>query len=248
MKRLILFSVALCWVAGIAQSSSKIILPVEQLYTIEQGFDTNDGIEIALWGYLPDTCHKLGKGVYSVDSVNKKILVHVEGVLQEKELCLEILTPFLEVIQVGALDAGEYQVQVSSDAEIKGRLAIREATSDRQDDFIYAPVDTAELTKTTSLTGSSQQLTLKGRYPYMLTGCMRITDVKSFSYPNDVLVVQPIVSILDESDCKAQDVDNYNRFTMTKDVSSGITSQGMVHIRTLSGRPLNKLVDFRTVQ
>jgi hypothetical protein len=59
-----------------------------------------------------------------------------------------------------------------------------------------------------------------------------------------VLVVQPIVAVLPAEQCHASDVDRYNRFSIKKEIGTQFGDKGLVHVRTLNGRALNKFVDF----
>lgn len=220
-------------------------LPIEKIYSIERGFDTTDVIEVAVKGFLPNSCHSLGKGTYSVDQISKKIFVNVEGYVRSNDICLQVKTPYLEVIQLGLLKEGTYEVLSLSSPGAIGKLHVEKSKSERRDEFLYAPVDTVELIDDhRHLThDDSQNLTIKGRYPYLLKGCMRVVDVKTYKTKNDVLVVLPISEILHGDSCLTG-VNEYNRFDIKKRVHSIIEGKGLVHVRTLDGKPLNKLVDF----
>ena len=101
-------AIAACFLlSSVAQANQPvpINLDVEEVFSIENGFDTNDQIEIAVRGSLPDSCHKLGKGFVRVDHTNKKLFVRVEGYVRNSDICLQMTTPFLEVIRVGHLQA-----------------------------------------------------------------------------------------------------------------------------------------------
>lgn len=221
-------------------------LPIKKILSIEKGFDSNDSVEIAVHGYLPSTCYKLGQGKALVDQVKKQILVNVEGYVLNNTICTQAAIPFVEVIQIGFLKPGNYTVVSALDHSISGKLAIQPNRGDDPDDYFYAPVDTVELTMADSDKSKDikQVLKLKGTYPYMWTGCMRITEVKTYTTENKVLVVQPISQIFPDEQCTDDAVDKYNRFDLSKQIDTNITDQGLVHVRTLNGRALNKFVDF----
>jgi hypothetical protein len=227
-----------------AQAPQKVILPITKIYSIEKGFDDNDAVEVSVFGYLPDTCHKITKGSAKLNRLKNKVTVVVEGYIRQQEVCLEILTPFLEVIPVGSLKAGTYEIVSAENRRVAANLEVKLRSTDNRDDFLYAPVDTVELDRHNQGLTNATEVVLKGTYPHMLTGCMRIVDVKLSSTDKEVLVVQPIAQILKSEECKASDVDTYNRFTVKKDVDSLFSEKGLVHVRTLNGRALNKFVDF----
>lgn len=218
----------------------QIFLPVDKIYTIERGFDTNDSVEVAVSGYLPNTCYKLGKGTAQVDQLNKEIVVNVTGFFREG-ICLEVMTPFLEVVQLNPLSKGEYKVRSLIDPRMVGNLDISEATAPTQDDFIYAPVDTVEVVEADD---HQRRLVLKGTYPLLIRGCMRVTEVRTSVGSNGVLIVQPIASILEDHQCVEQPTDQWNRFEVSELVEVPPVDNGLVHVRTLNGRSLNKLVHF----
>ena len=243
-----LFSQALFGNAGSQPNGT--FLPVQKIYTIEQGFDTNDATEVAVQGYLPNSCFILGKGTAQIDEVNKTILVSVVGYKRNSPICLEVITPYLEVIQVGPLKKGNYTVRSASNWDISGGLRIDASPSDQVDDHLYAPVDTVYVDlegEHLNSEGSNQELHLKGTYPHMLTGCMRISDVEVYQTENNVLVVLPkseIVGLENTEECLAKDVDAYNRFHVVHKMEAPVEEKGLVHVRTLNGRALNKLFDF----
>lgn len=222
-------------------------LPVDQIMSIEKGFDSNDSIEIAVQGHLPNTCHRISKGSAQIDEVNKKIIVFIEGYVRTPDVCAEMIIPFVEVIQIGFLKPGMYTVYSALNSEISGKLEIAPTDDENRDDYLYAPVDTVELIANENLEkGAQQVLHLKGTYPFLLKGCMRVTEIKTYSTENNVLVVQPIAELFEDKDCNPNDVDEYNRFSLSKEVETNITEKGLVHVRTLNGRALNKYVDFTT--
>lgn len=227
--------------------SKTIFLPVDKIFSVEHGFDTTDTIEIAIKGFMPDSCHTLGQGSARVDEVNKKIYINIKGYVKQNEMCWMAVTPYLEIIQLGQLSEGNYEVHSVKSPAVVGKLHINKSATDRRDDHLYAPVDTVELSASKSEHTSLvpfQELTLKGTYPYMLKGCMRVVNVKTYKTKNDVLVVLPISKVLEGDACTAHDVDEHNRFNISQKIHSTIEKIGLLHVRTLNGRALNKLVDF----
>jgi len=243
---LLVGSISQISLADLFNLPEKTFLPVEKIFSVEHGFDTTDTIEIAIQGTMPDSCHTLGKGTVRVDEVNKKIHVNVEGYVRKNQVCWMTVTPYLEVIHVGQLKKGHYEIVAEKDPLVMGKLHIAKSASNETDDHLYAPVDTVELSAKQSEASLApfQELNLKGTYPHLLKGCMRVVDVKSYKTENDVLVVLPISKILDGKDCDPSEVDGSNRFNLKKKVSSIINTKGLVHVRTLNGRAVNKFVDF----
>ncbi len=218
---------------------------ITKIYAIQHGFDDNDSVDIAAYGLLSDTCHKIDRNSFKVDHRKKIITVSITSVVRPQDICLEILTPFLEVIPVGILNAGIYEVRASNSPTVSSQLEVKPRTSDNRDDYLYAPVDTVEVERVQQIAGHSHDyLVLKGTYPYMLRGCMRVEEVKISTINKEILVVQPIVKIMEDINCNPQDVGPYNRFTTSVEIANSIGDHGLVHVRTLNGKALNKYIDF----
>lgn len=230
--------------AALANQPVPVNLDVEEIFSIENGFDTNDQIEIAVRGSLPDSCHKLGQGFARVDHANQKIYVRVEGYVRNSEICLQMTTPFLEVIRVGHLNAGRYIVIAEGQPEVFGAMNIKPFSNEDQDDFLYAPVDQAGLSLISTFASGYQHLTLEGAYPFLLKGCMRITDIKTYLTSGNILIVQPVSEIFEDALCQDGGADDYNRYKLVKKIDSPILEKGLVHVRTLNGKSLNQFVDF----
>ena len=230
----------------------KVELPIETIYTVERGFDTNDAAEVSVYGYLPDTCHKLAQGEAMVNHSDKTIHVRVEGYRTPGQICLEILTPFLEVIHVGPLPQGDYRVQSLTSPDLIGKLQVEPAVSDSRDDYLYAPVDSIAVKSADQSLESAgdvaQTLKVTGTYPMLLKGCMRLTELRTYAAPNNVLIVQPISQIFEDGKCNAAEVDPYNRFSVSKKLESSLRGKTLVHVRTLNGRALNKVVDLTAAE
>ena len=146
--------------------------------------------------------------------------------------------PFLEVVQLGLLRKGDYEVRSAADETVRGKLEVETKTSDNRDDYLYAPVDFAELS---SASGSEQELTLRGSFPPVENGCMRLEEVRTYRTDNNVLIVQPIAKIVRGAACAAPK----HSFVHTSKVSDPITEQGLIHVRTISGKSYNRLVTLR---
>lgn len=217
-------------------------LQIKKIFTVERGFDANDTVEVAVSGFLPDTCYKLGKGSAKIDLASKEIAVNVQGFVRTQDLCIPIPTRFLEVIQLGVLEAGDYKIVAENNSVVSGALNIAASTSENRDDFLYAPVDTVNLRMKGA--GEAQELTLQGTYPALRSGCMRVIEIKAYTTGNQVLIVQPIAKILPAQDCGPGDADRFNHFEVKMQLDSVLLSQGLVHVRTLSGRAINQFVDL----
>lgn len=237
-------------VASFAMAPQRVQLKVESIFSIEHGFDTNDTLELALWGYLPNSCYQVEKGYAEVDEANKKIYVRMMGYKREDQLsCLQIVTPYQEIIKVGLLKAGRYEVTVANNANLTKSMTVAEARTEDGDNHLYAPVDTVALESISNNNKSAHnnQLKLEGTYPYMLTGCMRVTEVETYVSQENILVVQPKASVFEDQDCDPNDIDQYNRFEVVKDITAPKIEKLLIHVRTLNGQSLNKFIKRKAI-
>ncbi len=242
MKKLLSLLLLLNTAAFPAKNTYRESLPIEGILSIRSGYDTNDHVELAVWGYLPNGCYRLSRSDAQIDLRNKKISVQVESYVRDQKPCPEILSPFLEIIELGFLDAGEYKIESVVNSEASDQLTIEAANTNNQDNYIYAPVDQAEILENENATAFT--LSLKGTYPHFVEGCMRIIDVKTQFLENNVLVVQPIADILPSAQCRKEDVDNHNRFHYKTPLSQNLKDKGLIHVRTPTGRSFNKFINF----
>ena len=217
-------------------------LPISKIFSLENGFDSNDFVEIAIAGFLPDTCHQLGAGKFSIDHKNFEISVGVNGYIKENQLCLNIVTPYLEIIQIGTLKEGRYKI-LNNQEDTHNFINVSPADTSEQDQFLYAPVEIVDVIPIKSEKGiMKQKLKIEGTYPYLYTGCMKINEIKISKTRNNILIVQPIAEILEQKNCNNQ-VEDFNRFKIFKDIEIPSEEQSLVHVRTLNGRAVNKLYD-----
>ncbi|MCB9229583.1 MAG: hypothetical protein H6618_08225 [Deltaproteobacteria bacterium] len=238
-----------------------VSLKIEEIFAISKGFDANDHVEIAVRGTLQDSCQKVGTSSADVDLENGTISVRVEGYRRDSGACLQMITPYLEIVPVGHLPAGNYQVLDLSGHAAAKSLSVNPSDHPGPDDYLYAPVDRAMLSAPSAIRhsfessmtdSSSQTLVLEGAYPRFLKGCMRVQEVRAY-YSGNIMVVQPIARLFgnqpDDPDsvpeCR-EGADQYNRFRISKEVKLPVLRQGLLHVRTPNGKSLNRLVDFWT--
>ncbi len=144
MKVLLLLAVLVSSLQAMAfQPNQPIkVLPLVDVF-MPLGFDNNDNAEIVVSGYLPDLCHKSLKTDYRV--VGNTIYLDVDSYyyFRPGTECAEIIVPFLEKIDVGILNAGDYKVVVNKSASYtKSRnFRISRTNTVTVDSHIYANVE-----------------------------------------------------------------------------------------------------------
>lgn len=231
-----LMMVAACGV-GFSETSPHAPKTVQTALTkayIPLGFDDNDRIQIAVAGTFKNTCYKVGPHALKVDAQNKTITVQQEAYLYSG-VCLQMLVPFSQIIDVGIIPSGDYKVLDAQSGKELAQLPVTEGTNPGPDDFTYAPINDAYV-----FTDAET-----GRHVLALTGsfgdrCSDFEEIK-VSVANDVIIVQPVITRNTEISCAPEKV----RFLKTVDLNEKVANgMYMLHVRSLNGQAINKLVDL----
>jgi hypothetical protein len=233
MKRIILPLLLAFSPTAFAVSAGKPeIAKIDGLY-VPQGFDDNDIVEVVISGTFGDSCHQVGETIVKIDAAKKLVSLTPISYKEAGKLCMQMLSPYSHVVRIGHMDEGSYTFRVSSDAKIEKTLKVKRAMVEQSDDFLYAPVDFAEVIP--GPPGASV-LVLKGRYPLMKTGCMKTQDVEMSFENGDTLVVLP-KAIVTQDVSGGCDADYEQRFRVPFDLMGEI----LIHVRALNGQSYNRV-------
>ena len=213
--------------------------PLSRIY-IPNGFDDNDNTEVVIQGKLTSTCYHSGDTKVSIDAKTKNITVDADVLFYPDTFCIQSITPYIQEVKTGILDKGTYKVSYVNDPSVHETFEVKARTTESPDDFLYAPVKNAFVEVNYS-TGK-QVLKLQGTFPHMFDGCMVIKDVRVNMEQVDVLVVLPIAEIVHGAICDQQPADR--SFQVTKGLSRPFEGEGLLHVRTLDGKSLNRFLDI----
>ena len=223
-----------------AKGPISIDASVEKIF-IPDGFDDNDNVEVVLHGEYPSTCYSQGQTNVNVDHENKVIKVKATSLFYPDTVCIQSITPYIQPVTVGVLQKGDYKVMYEADATVTRDMKVKERTTESPDDFLYAPVDNAFVE--VDFSSGKQALKLQGNFPYMFIGCMVMKEVRTYQSPEDVLVVLPIAEVVDGPACDEQPDDR--SYQITKGLSEPFYGEGLLHVRTLHGKSLNRFIDIQ---
>jgi hypothetical protein len=196
-----------------------------------EGFDDNDHVQIVGEGLFPNTCYRPASTKVKVDEVAKTITLSPTAYFYGG-ICLQVLVPFHQVINLGTLKAGKYKV-LTNDARkpALSEVVIEVATSESPDDFLYAPISQAFIKQV----GGKNFLTLTGTFS---SSCMQLFDVR-VKVQSRVIVVQPITRIAG-APCGDTDLP----FEKTVEFGSATPGRYLLHVRALNAQAINTLVDI----
>ncbi len=198
------------------------------------GFDDNDLGQVMVAGTFSDTCHKLGPARVQVDSASSTVYIE-QTALKYSEICLRMIVPFVNVVDLGILRSGNYKIVDVFSKENLGSLSVLTAKTSAPDDFLYAPVSDADIV--VSDDGLKHNLVLKGMFS---SRCSSMKEIRVHQY-SDTVVVQPIMDYREtDRDCAFTKV----RFVYVHELDQKVVGAHLLHVRVTNGRAVNKLVDL----
>lgn len=198
---------------------------------IPDGFDSNDNVQVVVEGVYRDTCSKPAGSRFKVNPITKNI----EVVLYEyryEGLCLDVLVPHDEVINLGVVTDGQYKVIQSGGRNI-GVLNVVKATKTTPDDYLYAPVAQAYLKSQ----NGKVAVTISGVFT---NSCMKLRNIIPKVQPK-VIAVAPIAEL--EQRAGVGCVNGSYPFEQTILINNVKPGRYLLHVRSLNGKAVNNLFD-----
>lgn len=231
---------AVCLWSGLSHANGVLVpAPIDKVF-VPTGFDDNDKIEVVLHGTFVNSCYKMGPATATLNSATKKIVINAEAYFYSGAACQQMTVSFIKTVEIrGAIAAGSYQVEIARRANVKPvTLSVARATRKEADDFLYAAVQSADIEET----NGSDTLVLKGQHPLLFQGCIKFVEIKTHISPSNVLVVQPITRIENNSAACTGEVSN--RFEYKTQLKSLKRGQYVIHVRALDGNSINQLLEI----
>jgi hypothetical protein len=241
MKKVVL-GLALAGFARVAMADNPVLVtaPVEKVF-VPAGFDDNDKVEVIIHGHFNSSCYKMGPVSASVDETTKKIAIRAEAFYYSGAVCLQMITPFIKSVELDRhLAFGAYSISVTDRPGVEATLLkVARATRPEADDYLYAAVNNVSVE--TSPQGA-RELVLKGQHPYLLDGCVKFDDVKTYAGSDNTVVVQPITRIAYGDECRGAVNNRFEyRAKFGGDFERG---EYLLHVRVLDGNSLNQFLKF----
>lgn len=218
-----------------AAAAEVIVAPVDHAF-VPQGFDSNDSVEFVVTGNFPNTCYSRNK--VDVKVVNDTIKVQISALdnNEKGKACAQVLIPFKEVVNVGNLQGGKYNIVINEKTkfEINEKVKVDEASTNDVDDHIYALVEYIDLGFVES--GSAM---LVGWSP---SDCLQLDHVEYISNGKDTLSILPVMKkVSDFCPMKMTPLSipvKYDRSAFQGD-------KILLYTRTIEGKSVNSLVNLR---
>lgn len=235
----IAYSVAcVALISAVAQakpSNSRYALP--ELVSVDavdlfvpNGFDSNDEIVVVLDGYLPNSCYRLTRPEIDIDRPMHTIKI-TQMARRFPGPCIVPLVPFTNVIHVGALEPGSYQVSTNKGMLLKNLSVELDPGTGTYgpDDFLYAPVDSVSVSKTSD---GRFEAKINGRFT---NDCMEFGDVRLI-HKGRVIELLPVLKDYSDADCQPTEKMFTRSVRLPEDLLVG---RNLVHVRSLNGSSIN---------
>ncbi len=235
-----LFAAATLAASSIAFAAPiKVDAPVSRVF-VPEGFDDNDQVEVILYGEFPNTCYRFADSSVERGAQGNTFTIDAQALsYEEGEICAQVLTPYIKPVALGLLEAGSFDIQVNN-SQAEAALEVNARATESPDDYLYAPVTTASLGWDAD--SQRQLINLKGVYPEAVNGeCTVISEVRVNVTQGDVIVVQPIMSLVTGSICDDRTDRNFDESIPMEMPFNGT---GLLHVRVMNGNSLNSLVQI----
>lgn len=229
MKKKTAALVLLLSVGGAIAQPTVTMAPVKHLY-IPAGFDSNDSIEVVVTGYFPNPC--ISRNTVLVDVKEEKISITVTALTPNyKSFCPDMAVPFKEVVSIGNLQGGDYDISVND--VLAKTMKVAESSSGAIDDHLYAAIDDLEKV-------SEKKYVLHG---WRYSPCIDLDRVEVRSNGNDTISVLPIMKqVRDWCPMKLTPV----AYPVELDLKKLKTTEPLVHVRTMDGKSFNSILNLGT--
>jgi hypothetical protein len=222
---------------GKTSASAELLIHEPRAVFIPKGFDDNDNVQIVLAGEFTSTCYKVGPSSVKVDPVRKEIRVRDDAIFHDGCCCTFMLVSYVKPIDLGILPAGKYSVLLEKDSVgmnslLQGELTVAQSFTIGPDDHLYAPVSHAEVT-------ARDELILKGNFK---NSCMRMKKIKvqhQNHQKDPVIVILPVAEFSGSVTCRSGSFPFEERLQLPR-LTDELT---LIHVRSLNGQALNKVVE-----
>ncbi len=214
--------------SGLSFADMTTQIPVGQIFS-PAGFDSDDRAEVIVMGYLPNLCFKAPRA--SMELEGKKIKLKVSALKNFRNLyCPQVIVPFMEVVQLGVLEKGKYDIVANEDTQYQknSNMRVTEAVSDATDPDIYANVSNVERV------GMGRKIVLKGYNP---SDCFELKKVEFIDNGIDTYTVLPKLKQLREFCPKKEVPFSYEVEVPNKLVADKV----LLHVKVMDGKSVNSL-------
>lgn len=243
MKVLFLFAPLILVFSSLpAGAQARTVIARPQTIYAPGGFDSNDNAQLVLAGVFSGYCMKVGATHHQVDLKNFRIYISQQVGITGNCSELSMYLPYSTVVDLGTLPEGTYQVaaqeqngQYTPMSQLKvvpARVPSAQGSPSGSDERLYAPVRSLEFRG-----GSADRtpvLTLKGVFT---NTCLILDEARVIHSAPNLVEVLPLVSIRKQN-CKS----SATEFVLPVSLPSLPANETLLHVRSMNGQSLNKVI------
>ncbi len=207
--------------------SGEELVPVRNIF-VPHGYIAGEHAEVLITGYLPNLCYKAPRGIVKKDG--KKIYINM--IANNKDVinsyCADVIVPFVETIDLGEMEKGDYQIIVNFGSPMKKVSALSVGENLNNNREIYAAVyDIVKKEERNSVV-------LKGYHP---SDCFDFKSVEIVSNGKDAYTVFPRLS-QSRAFCPKKEI----RFNYEVKLPNTLREkQILIHVKTMDGKGINTI-------
>lgn len=194
------------------------------------GFDSINKSQVTVEGIFQNTCYRVAS--HTVKITDNTITI-TQGANRYNGICADVLVPFSQVIDLGILKAGDYDIVDGTSGRNLGTLPVvnapQKSPATYPDDYLYAPVTDASV-----LVDGGRRVVLSGAFT---DDCTKLTEIRVQLFKN-VIQVLPITERA-ASGCHH----GFHPFQVSQPLAVA-DGHYLLHVRSLSGNAVSKMVDI----
>lgn len=213
---------------GTSPTPELIPFKVSQVY-IPEGFDDNDNLQVVIEGFFPNGCYKVAPA--SIDTKSEPFKIQANA-YRYYGFCVQMVVPFQQVVNLGIHASKVYDLHAVGLPNLR-KINVEASSNPGPDDYIYAPVKQIYVSRKPG-EPTKKRILLSGEFTQ---SCYRLDRV-NISVNDNVIVVQPIA----EKDTAAQCEEGIFPFELSSDLPDLADGRYLVHVRTLNGTSLNRVI------
>jgi hypothetical protein len=214
-----------------------VALKPEAVFT-PRGFDSNDNAQLVVSGSFTGHCMKTRSMDKRIDLQNRRIYITHQVTIEEGCTDLAMYIPYSNVVDLGPLPAGIYEIGAIDDqgrAIRMGSIPINRAAvinTHTTDDRVYAPVTSVSFSMNPSM--SEPVLTLGG---VLTNSCLSAANLEVRQTANNVIEILPLLNV-SRDNCKMEP----SRYQKSVTLKGFPATDTLIHIRAMNGQSINRVI------
>lgn len=202
---------------------------------VPPGFDDSDNVQVIIHGSL-FTCYKMAAPLVHIDLPNQTVYVAANAYPTGGNCWSDVVVPFDQIVDVGRLPAGNYQViQVApkGSANLQATLTVAAFSANSVDDNLFASVSQSFV----DTTMTPPMIHVIGTLP---SSCLYLSEVRVHHRAAHIVEVLPILARTPGKDCLPTSI----RFDVTSPLPTIEPGPWLLYTRSINGQALSAVQTF----